>query len=478
MPSAAKSVSHRKTAKPTLNRSTFTASGLLDFFSEKELTAQTGHAKRDWPLVLLKKLLDNAIDACEEAGVAPMITVIVDKYGITVTDNGPGIPPDTVTAVLDFSVRVSSREHYVSPTRGAQGNALKTVVAMPFVLDGKSGRVEVNARGVRHEIDVKVDRIRQEPKIEHRQCPDRRFVKNGTSVLVHWPNSASPIRDSAKARFLQIADDYAFLNPHLSLTLDWFGERTSTPATTRTWSKFLPSHPTSSHWYTPERFDRLIAGCLGDDETKGRDRTIREFVADFDGLSVSAKQKLVLDAADLSRQSLSALRNGDGLKADRVGQLLEAMRQHTRPIKPPALGVIGKEHLAERFRGLGCEMATFNYRKLAGEQDGLPHVVETAFAASKAAFRSEGGIGTRRRMVSGVNWSPAVGATPFRQLGYTSLDSILEQQRAGGSEPVVFLLHLACPRINYTDRGKSAVVIEDVEKAEAVEESEEGDDPK
>ena len=36
-------------------------------------------------------------------------------------------------------VRVSSREAYVSPTRGAQGNALKTIVAMPFVLDGERG---------------------------------------------------------------------------------------------------------------------------------------------------------------------------------------------------------------------------------------------------------------------------------------------------------------------------------------------------
>src|SRR5262245_33027433 len=104
---------------PTLDRTTLRTSRLLDFCSEKELTAQTGHGIADWPLVAAKELIDNSLDACEESGVAPVVTVRVDAAGITVTDNGPGIPPETVEGVLDFSVRVSSREHCASPTRGA-----------------------------------------------------------------------------------------------------------------------------------------------------------------------------------------------------------------------------------------------------------------------------------------------------------------------------------------------------------------------
>ena len=37
--------------------------------------------------------------------------------------------------------RVSSREADIAPDRGAQGNALKTLLAMPFALDGNAGRV-------------------------------------------------------------------------------------------------------------------------------------------------------------------------------------------------------------------------------------------------------------------------------------------------------------------------------------------------
>jgi hypothetical protein len=63
-------------------------------------------------------------------------------------------------------------------------------------------------------------------------------------------------------------------------------------------------------------------------------------------------------------------------------------------------------------------------------------------------------------MVTGVNWSPGI-INPFRQLGNygESLDSILQEQRVGRNEPVIFVLHAACPRVEYLDRAKSAVVV-------------------
>jgi DNA topoisomerase VI subunit B len=172
-----------------LQRETFRTSRLLDFFSVKELTAQVGHDKADWSLVAFKELFDNGLDATEDAELPPCLTVTVDRHGVTVADNGPGISPETVAGVLDFNVRVSSREAYVSPTRGAQGNAPKTIIAMPFVLDGKEGRVSIASYGIRHKITVRVDAIRQEPIIDHQRVKDRR-AKSGTSFTVHWPNSA------------------------------------------------------------------------------------------------------------------------------------------------------------------------------------------------------------------------------------------------------------------------------------------------
>jgi DNA topoisomerase VI subunit B len=438
-----------------LERATFRTSRLLDFCSEKELVAQTGHQRSAWPLVLLKELFDNAIDACEDVGTSPVVLVKVDADGITVSDNGPGIKPETVGNVLDFSVRVSSREAYVSPCRGAQGNALKTILAMPFVLQGEHGRVEITARGVRHSINLKVDRIRQEPVCDHQSVPVDGAAE-GTTVRVFWPDCASSMLTTARARFLQVADDYTFLNPHLTLRVDWHGHKTEVLATNPGWKKWLPCHPTSAHWYDLERFTRLIAAYIAHDADRGLDRTVRAFVAEFDGLTGSAKQTRVLDEVGLKRAPLSALaRDGDVDRAA-AGHLLAAMRKHSRPVKPARLGVLGKEVLRRRFEALGCQPESFTYKSRLWnperESDDVPWVEEVAFGYCPWA--------TSRRLVTGVNWSPGI-LNPFRELGRfgQSLDSVMETCRVGRNEPVVILLHIACPRVEYTDRGKSAVVI-------------------
>ena len=104
--------------KATLKRETFTTSRLLEFTSRKELELQSGQPAELWPLVVFKELPDNALDACEEAGIAPELTVSIDSKAsiITLADNGPGIPPRTVASILDFTTRTSSREAYASPS--------------------------------------------------------------------------------------------------------------------------------------------------------------------------------------------------------------------------------------------------------------------------------------------------------------------------------------------------------------------------
>jgi DNA topoisomerase VI subunit B len=457
-----------------LNRTTFTTSRLLDFCSEKELVAQTGHEKSDWPLVILKELVDNALDACEEAGTSPEVIVRVDAGGVFVEDNGPGIPPETVEKVLDYTVRVSSREAYVAPTRGAQGNALKTLVAMPFVLDGNAGRFDVAARGVFHRITFRVDKIRQEPAIDHVR-ENTNQPEPGTRTWIHWPadpdgQGAGPeelpseILTSARARFLQMAINYTFLNPHLTLRLKWFDDpEVVIERTASEWRKWLPTSPTSPHWYQPEHLGRLIAAYVSHDEEHSISRTVRELVAQFRGLSGTAKQKAILASTGMERSPLASLvdvEEGE-LRMEAVGALLDAMKKHSKPVKPADLGVIGEGHLKKRVADSGGEMDFFSYKAVKEvDEDGLPYVVETAFAPLQSAFKIQNVFGERRRLVTGVNWSAGI-INPFRTLGGigNSLDSVLSQRCCGSHEPIVFVLHLAKPRVEYTDRGKSAVVL-------------------
>jgi hypothetical protein len=53
-----------------LTRVAFRVSRLMEFCSLRELQNQTGHSVGEWPLVVLKELFDNALDAAEEAEIA------------------------------------------------------------------------------------------------------------------------------------------------------------------------------------------------------------------------------------------------------------------------------------------------------------------------------------------------------------------------------------------------------------------------
>src|SRR5262249_38207352 len=102
----------------TLRRVQFTTSRELEFFTEKELTMQIGRPRHLWRVALAKELIDNALDAAENTRVAPEIAVTLDAGAVTVADDGPGLPPEVLERSLDYTVRVSDKSYYVSPTRG------------------------------------------------------------------------------------------------------------------------------------------------------------------------------------------------------------------------------------------------------------------------------------------------------------------------------------------------------------------------
>jgi DNA topoisomerase VI subunit B len=168
---------------PKLLRTTFRTSREMDFFSPKELVTQTGHPVAEWPQVIVKELVDNALDACEEADIAPIIDVTADAGGITVKDNGPGLPEATLKGAMDFTIRASNHEGYVAPGRGAQGNALKTILPMPQLLDPKQGKLIVAAHGKRHVITCGADPISQQAMI-HDDVTDQPTV--GTEIRIDW----------------------------------------------------------------------------------------------------------------------------------------------------------------------------------------------------------------------------------------------------------------------------------------------------
>ena len=259
--------------------------------------------------MVLKELMDNALDACEEAEVAPVISINVEPGSIVIEDNAGGIKTSTIKSILDYSIRVSSREAYVSPTRGAQGNALKTILAMGYVLDRERqdgntdavGVTTIETRGLEHRIEFRVDHVNNQPKIAHTTSPSP--IKTGTRIAINWPvipafEGGATLLDYARGRFTTLAEGYCWFNPHLTLRGSWYGkEFVNVAATNPDWTKWRPRHPTSAHWYDETRLQRYLAAHVA------RDRDLRRLARCENSSPSSEGLPAVPSSAKCSRKS-------------------------------------------------------------------------------------------------------------------------------------------------------------------------------
>jgi DNA topoisomerase VI subunit B len=453
-----------------IERVAFTTSRLMEFCTEKELVAQTGHESSKWPLVVIKELVDNGIDACEEAGIAPVIKVTITigrkrkPTRIVIEDNGPGIPAETVTGLIDYNVRISSREAYISPTRGRQGNALKTILPMAYVLGRESRRGEtwIEARGLKHGIQFTVNQIKQEPIVKNIKRHSR--VRTGTRITVFWPDYDEALVDPGEIG--ELLKQFIWVNPHLTLRFTVDGKTLiRCAATNHNWTKYQACDATSAHWYKLEQLERYAGALIARDQEQRRATrhkyTVRQFIAQFRGMSATDKQKQILRELGAAHMTLHQFFGSETqVNHQRMERLLKLLQKHTRPVRSELLGVIGADHLRQLCINVGGEPQSFKYFvSPQHDDDGRPYVIEIATCPYKkwVAGKSE----TRnRQLITGVNFSATL-ENPFDTLrNMEGMEEMLNELRAGTYAPIIVCVHYASPHIEYLDRGKSRISLE------------------
>jgi len=335
---------------------------------------------------------------------------------------------------------------------------------MGYVLDHESGSEAagvtiVESRGVLHRIEFRVDHVNNQPKIIHTRAPSP--TETGTKLTVHWPARAKRVLDYAEARgFKELVEAFVWLNPHLTLRAAWFGrEFINVRATNPDWEKWRPRNPTSPHWYNQASFTRYLAAHVARDRDRGEERTVRAILPEFRGLASTAIQRKILTEIGCSHLSLAGFFGVDRVNQSGIARLLEAMKAHSKPVAPKLLGVIGREHLKQRFLAAGGNAKTFKYELRTGVNDGVPFVLEYTFGLHESGLDT-GGRSVNRKIVTGANWSAAIG-NPFKRFGSTGegLETILADARVTSREPAICALHLASARIQYADRGKSSIIL-------------------
>jgi hypothetical protein len=226
--------------------------------------------------------------------------------------------------------------------------------------------------------------------------------------------------------------------------------------------KYVPSQPTSPHWYRTESLKVLVFSHIGHARNGGRDLPLGEFVRQFQGLTSTAKAKAVVKQMGDGFTHLSDFEGDEGKVAD----LLAAMQAATKEPKATALGFVGKEHFETFFERVYGSVIEYKY---ARKSDTLPSGLPVTFEFALATLEKPG------HLYCGINFSPTFGdplegttlAGPeFRARGIQGFLSqayaLPQTEDAWYRTPasVAVAAHIITPAPLFLDRGKTRLDME------------------
>ena len=122
-------------------------------------------------LTTIKEAVDNALDACEEAGILPEIWVHIEptgenRYRVAVQDNGPGILRKQIPNIFG-KLLYGSKFHRLRMSRGQQGIGISAAGMYGLLTTGKPVKIvsKVSKRKPAHYYEIQIDTKKNRPEI-------------------------------------------------------------------------------------------------------------------------------------------------------------------------------------------------------------------------------------------------------------------------------------------------------------------------
>jgi DNA topoisomerase-6 subunit B len=122
-------------------------------------------------LTTVKEAVDNALDACEEAGILPEVWVHIerveqDRYKVGVQDNGPGILRKQIPLIFG-KLLYGSKFHRMRMSRGQQGIGISAAGMYGLLTTGKPVKImsKISKRAPAHYYEIQIDTKRNHPEI-------------------------------------------------------------------------------------------------------------------------------------------------------------------------------------------------------------------------------------------------------------------------------------------------------------------------
>jgi DNA topoisomerase-6 subunit B len=178
-------------------------------------------------LTCVKEAVDNALDACEEAGILPDVTVRLEvvpngepvapsqasRFRITVTDNGPGIVRQQIPRIF-AKLLYGSKFHRLRMSRGQQGIGISAAGMYGQLTTGKPVKIisRIGPKAAAHFFEVQIDTKKNEPLVHENKQIDWEQPR-GTQVTLEVEGKYQKGRASVD----EWLEQTSIANPHVKL---------------------------------------------------------------------------------------------------------------------------------------------------------------------------------------------------------------------------------------------------------------------
>ena len=181
-------------------------------------------------LTTVKEAVDNALDACEEAGILPDIEVKIEelsappspskpgRYAVTITDNGPGIVRKQVENIFG-RLLYGSKFHRMKMSRGQQGIGISAAGMYGLMTTGKPMVITTKPHKNKpaHHLELAMDTTKNKPEVTiDVETDDFPATTSGTGTRVRIELEARYQR--GKASVEAYLEQTAIANPHTQIT--------------------------------------------------------------------------------------------------------------------------------------------------------------------------------------------------------------------------------------------------------------------
>ena len=179
-------------------------------------------------LTCVKEAVDNALDACEEAGILPEVVVKLEvvsngeappapsqatRFRITVVDNGPGIVRQQIPPIF-AKLLYGSKFHRLRMSRGQQGIGISAAGMYAQLTTGRAVQItsRTSAKSPAHYFEVQIDTKKNEPRILEKKEVDWESHR-GTQVTLEIEGRYQKGRASVE----EYLEQTSIANPHVKL---------------------------------------------------------------------------------------------------------------------------------------------------------------------------------------------------------------------------------------------------------------------